>query len=183
MDVVQSVGSSATLLFAASPLKPHLDAPQEPPPSAGMESVRLAFGATGPRHMLLWCRRAKVSPLSLRRFPQPPQAALRSVGCRYRALEGHWPAAGKVGYVVMEAVVLERLGAEEGHVVEVARPGAGTVALVATATAGAEAGEKEMAAVGVAVAKVAVVRLAEALVAAGWVVKMVLLYWCQDRLG
>ena len=42
---------------------------------------------------------------------------------------------------------------------------------------------EEMAAVGVAVAKVAVVRLAEALVAAGGVVKMVLLYWRQDRLG
>ena len=35
--------------------------------------------------------------------------------------------------------------------VEVARPGVGTVALVATAAAGAEAGEKEMAAEGVAV--------------------------------
>ena len=98
-------------------------------------------------------------------------------------LEGHWPAAGKVGYVVMEAVVLERLGAEEGHVVEVARPGVGTVALVATAAAGAEAGEKEMAAVEVAVAKVAAVRVAEALVAAARVVRMILLHWRQDRLG
>ena len=155
VDVVQSVGSSATLLFAASPLKPHLDAPQEPPPSAGMESVRLAFGATGSRHMSLWCRRAEVRSLSLRCLPPSPQAALRRVGCRYHrgilVLEGHWPAAGKVGYVVMGAVVLEGVGAEEGHMVERARPGVGTVALVATAAAGAEAGEKEMAAVGVAV--------------------------------
>ena len=88
-----------------------------------------------------------------------------------------------VGYVVMGAVVLEGVGVEEGHMVEVARPGAGTVALVATATAGAEAGEKEMAAVEVAVAKVAAVRVAEALVAAARVVRMILLHWRQDRFG
>ena len=52
---------------------------------------------------------------------------------------------------MMGAVVLEGVGAEEDPMVEVARPGVGTVALVATAAAGAEAGEKEMMAVGVLV--------------------------------
>jgi hypothetical protein len=36
------------------------------------------------------------------------------------------------------------VGAEEGHTVEVARPGVATVALVATAAEGAEEGEKEI---------------------------------------
>ena len=42
---------------------------------------------------------------------------------------------------------------------------------------------EETAAVGVVVAKVAVVRVAEALVAAARVAKMILLFWHPDRVG
>ena len=64
-------------------------------------------------------------------------------------------SGGRLGGVCGDGggtVVLEGVGAEEGHTVEVARPGVVTVALVATAAEGAEEGEKDiwiMVAVGV----------------------------------